>query len=374
MSTKPIPARIYSVAADLIELHYRIQAVRERLACLQQDGLSNDAVVHQKARVLNTFHATLSTGCPSIPTGAVRIVCISDTHNYHRKIPIAELCKQLGTDDHGRSCPLILLHAGDFTDYGTWEEISDFCDWLDDLKPLFQHIVVVPGNHDLTVDGPFYHKHWTHWWHCNGDFKWMDARDCRCGMHTQQRQRSAGNSGSRCNYNCDFHQCLCCNPHDARGNRWHTWRVDSDRVRLRLQRSCTLLAAGLADLPVMVSQFAGTFTDAVLRVFGAAAQPRQPKTRRPMAYGYARGTPPAKAAWRRVPASADVVVTHTPAHGILDGAAEGGPARAGYQPHAHVGCEVRRARRLGYVSDSLQSLSLKRINISQCMSCEITYK
>eukprot|EP00041_Stephanoeca_diplocostata_P027314 m.750151 g.750151 ORF g.750151 m.750151 type:complete len:262 (+) comp23156_c0_seq22:51-836(+) len=212
------------------------------------------------------------------------------------------------------------------------------------------------------------------WWHCNGDFKWMDARDCRCGMHTQQRQRSAGNSGSRCNYNCDFHQCLCCNPHDARGNRWHTWRVDSDRVRLRLQRSCTLLAAGLADLPVMVSQFAGTFTDAVLRVFGAAAQPRQPKTRRPMAYGYARGTPPAKAAWRRVPASADVVVTHTPAHGILDGAAEGGPARAGYQPHAHVGCEVRRARRLGYVSDSLQSLSLKRINISQCMSCEITYK
>eukprot|EP00041_Stephanoeca_diplocostata_P027315 m.750189 g.750189 ORF g.750189 m.750189 type:complete len:318 (+) comp23156_c0_seq25:263-1216(+) len=317
MSTKPIPARIYSVAADLIELHYRIQAVRERLACLQQDGLSNDAVVHQKARVLNTFHATLSTGCPSIPTGAVRIVCISDTHNYHRKIPIAELCKQLGTDDHGRSCPLILLHAGDFTDYGTWEEISDFCDWLDDLKPLFQHIVVVPGNHDLTVDGPFYHKHWT---------------------------------------------------------QWHTWRVDSDRVRLRLQRSCTLLAAGLADLPVMVSQFAGTFTDAVLRVFGAAAQPRQPKTRRPMAYGYARGTPPAKAAWRRVPASADVVVTHTPAHGILDGAAEGGPARAGYQPHAHVGCEVRRARRLGYVSDSLQSLSLKRINISQCMSCEITYK
>lgn len=89
---------------------------------------------YQKAQVLDAFYVSLNdTTFPQTPAGAVRMVCISDTHNNHRGIPIAEISKQLGARDNGRSCPHILVHAGDFTDYGSWGEVVDFCDWLDEL-------------------------------------------------------------------------------------------------------------------------------------------------------------------------------------------------------------------------------------------------
>ena len=42
----------------------------------------------------------------------------------------------------------LLIHGGDFTRYGKEEDVVDFNNWLGELKPRFQHIIVVNGNHE----------------------------------------------------------------------------------------------------------------------------------------------------------------------------------------------------------------------------------
>ena len=68
--------------------------------------------------------------------GAVRIVLISDTHNRHEMLEMPE-------GD-------ILIHAGDFTNNGTEQEIGEFDGWLASLN--YEHKIVVPGNHDTGMD------------------------------------------------------------------------------------------------------------------------------------------------------------------------------------------------------------------------------
>ena len=64
----------------------------------------------------------------------LRIVCISDTHGYHR-----HLCLPPGD---------ILIHAGDFMIQGNRaEEIADFNDWIGSQS--YKHRIVIAGNHDL---------------------------------------------------------------------------------------------------------------------------------------------------------------------------------------------------------------------------------
>lgn len=62
-----------------------------------------------------------------------RIVCISDTHGIHKKIP------PLPKGD-------ILIHAGDFTGWGTYSEIEQFAEWL--YAKDFAQKIVIAGNHD----------------------------------------------------------------------------------------------------------------------------------------------------------------------------------------------------------------------------------
>ncbi|XP_065069447.1 LOW QUALITY PROTEIN: metallophosphoesterase MPPED2-like [Rhopilema esculentum] len=68
----------------------------------------------------------------------LRFVCISDTHNKTDEM-------QLPEGD-------ILLHAGDFTQVGAPSEVEHFISFLDRVRPSFQQIVVIAGNHDLTFD------------------------------------------------------------------------------------------------------------------------------------------------------------------------------------------------------------------------------
>lgn len=64
----------------------------------------------------------------------LQIVCISDTHGFHRELT-------LPPGD-------ILIHAGDFlTDDRQVETLTDFDDWMGGLP--FKHRIVVAGNHDL---------------------------------------------------------------------------------------------------------------------------------------------------------------------------------------------------------------------------------
>jgi Icc-related predicted phosphoesterase len=60
------------------------------------------------------------------------IVCISDTHGRHDRVPVPD-------GD-------VLVHAGDLTGHGLLDEVSRFDDWLAGLP--HRHKVVVCGNHD----------------------------------------------------------------------------------------------------------------------------------------------------------------------------------------------------------------------------------
>ena len=69
---------------------------------------------------------------------------ISDIHNKQNvlKLPSANL----------------LLVAGDMTSMGTYEELSNFANFLSSQKTKFDSIIVVAGNHEVTIDTDFFNK------------------------------------------------------------------------------------------------------------------------------------------------------------------------------------------------------------------------
>lgn len=70
-----------------------------------------------------------------------RFVCISDTHNQTPKLPAGD----------------VLIHAGDLTNQGNISELRKIVAWLE--KADFEAKLVVAGNHDITLDEPFYSQH-----------------------------------------------------------------------------------------------------------------------------------------------------------------------------------------------------------------------
>jgi Icc-related predicted phosphoesterase len=67
----------------------------------------------------------------------LRFICISDTHNRHRDLT------PLPSGD-------VLIHAGDFTNFGEEDEVRDFHTWFS--KQSFKYKVLVAGNHEITFD------------------------------------------------------------------------------------------------------------------------------------------------------------------------------------------------------------------------------
>ncbi|KAK2740952.1 hypothetical protein FQN57_005956 [Myotisia sp. PD_48] len=84
---------------------------------------------------LNSPPPPTSSQCSSsIP---LRIICISDTHNTQLDLPPGDL----------------LIHAGDLTENGSFDEIQTQLDWL--ASQSHQHKLVVAGNHDVLLDEEF---------------------------------------------------------------------------------------------------------------------------------------------------------------------------------------------------------------------------
>lgn len=67
----------------------------------------------------------------------MKIIAISDTHNWHKKLIIPE-------------CD-ILIHAGDWTGMGYESEVRDFAKWLN-KQTQCKNIIVIPGNHELRFE------------------------------------------------------------------------------------------------------------------------------------------------------------------------------------------------------------------------------
>ncbi|OCL02243.1 phosphoric ester hydrolase-like protein [Glonium stellatum] len=84
-------------------------------------------------RALYHILSTLRTP-PKPVDDAIRIVCISDTHNSTPPIPDGD----------------VLIHAGDLTENGTLSELQAQIDWLSSLPHT--HKVAIAGNHDTYLD------------------------------------------------------------------------------------------------------------------------------------------------------------------------------------------------------------------------------
>lgn len=67
----------------------------------------------------------------------MKIVAISDTHMYHNKITIPK-------GD-------VLIHAGDYSRYGTRSDLIGFVEWLASLG--HEHKIFIAGNHDQYLEG-----------------------------------------------------------------------------------------------------------------------------------------------------------------------------------------------------------------------------
>eukprot|EP00585_Thalassiosira_rotula_P010434 CAMPEP_0196155020 /NCGR_PEP_ID=MMETSP0910-20130528/39942_1 /TAXON_ID=49265 /ORGANISM="Thalassiosira rotula, Strain GSO102" /LENGTH=454 /DNA_ID=CAMNT_0041419161 /DNA_START=95 /DNA_END=1456 /DNA_ORIENTATION=- len=96
-----------------------------------------------------------------------RIVCISDTHGYHRSIPIPP-------------CD-ILIHGGDFSNYGEPDMIADVSDHFSELRQngtVKDGIICIAGNHELTFELERYDKVWRRFKRPKQDEKY-DAESAR---------------------------------------------------------------------------------------------------------------------------------------------------------------------------------------------------
>jgi Icc-related predicted phosphoesterase len=65
----------------------------------------------------------------------MKITCISDTHQHHKKIKMPE------TD--------MIIHAGDFTYHGELDEVKKFLNWYGEQRA--EHKLLVCGNHEKWI-------------------------------------------------------------------------------------------------------------------------------------------------------------------------------------------------------------------------------
>lgn len=102
----------------------------------------------------STLHHEMNTSNNTVKT---RICIISDTHSQ----------SPYPADDasHRFREPLpkadILLHCGDLTYTGDINEHEQTLAVVQNVEAEFK--LVIAGNHDLTLDQPFYKKHWRRW-------------------------------------------------------------------------------------------------------------------------------------------------------------------------------------------------------------------
>lgn len=68
----------------------------------------------------------------------MRCIAISDTHNRAEAVAIPD-------GD-------VLLHAGDLTMKGGWDELTRAARWLGSLRERFRAVIAIPGNHDFGAE------------------------------------------------------------------------------------------------------------------------------------------------------------------------------------------------------------------------------
>ncbi|KAK4123557.1 Metallo-dependent phosphatase [Parathielavia appendiculata] len=91
------------------------------------------------ARAILARHS--SKPLPTSRPDAIRVVCVSDTHNKQPELPTGD----------------ILIHAGDLTENGSFDEVQAGLTWLSSQPHPFKFLIA--GNHDVLLDEAFLQKH-----------------------------------------------------------------------------------------------------------------------------------------------------------------------------------------------------------------------
>jgi hypothetical protein len=168
-----------------------------------------------------------------------RIVCVSDTHNTTPPFPKGD----------------ILIHAGDLTNQGSLSELQKAVDWIS--KAPYEVKIVVAGNHDITLDPPFYAEH-------------------GLSFHNQHPQNPA------------------------------------DCVAL-LQNAAKITYLNHSSAYIKLTDANGPRTH--FNVFGS---PYSPDTKGLWAFRYASSSPQATTLWSQIPLNTDILTTHTPPYSHCD--------------------------------------------------------
>ena len=72
-----------------------------------------------------------------------KVVCFSDTHTLHNKVKLPP-------------CD-IAIFAGDFTNRGSYDNVTDFLQWYNNQKQC-THKIFIAGNHDISFDPAFNYR------------------------------------------------------------------------------------------------------------------------------------------------------------------------------------------------------------------------
>ncbi|KAH8909147.1 Metallo-dependent phosphatase [Coniochaeta sp. PMI_546] len=191
---------------------------------------------------MTTLPVTTSSprGTRTSRTRKTRFVCISDTHNCTVKLPKGD----------------VLIHAGDLTNQGSYSELCKAIQWLE--KADFEVKIVIAGNHDVTLDAPFYSA--------NSDT-----------FHNQSPQ--------------SLSQCL-------------SLVTSSPSITY------------LSHAPATIRLCSPTGPRTTFTVFGSPYSPCQEQG--VWAFQYGRDSDQAEALWGAVPLDTDILVTHTPPYRHCD--------------------------------------------------------
>jgi Icc-related predicted phosphoesterase len=114
------------------------------------------------AQVLNVGKINLAADPPELPKqpkGAIRFVCISDTHQKHADIDVPD-------GD-------VLIHAGDFSTKGDLKVVQSLAGFLKKLP--HKHKLIIAGNHDVTFHDEYYAKNWKRYHKAEYDVKEIQA-------------------------------------------------------------------------------------------------------------------------------------------------------------------------------------------------------
>ena len=108
------------------------------------DTLLPDEIWQSSLRCTQVFEAvpTTTTRLPH----STRLVCLSDTHGRHRDLVLPE-------GD-------VVIHAGDMTKSGEPGNVRDLAEYLSKGCRHKDSLVIVAGNHDITLDEAYYEQSW----------------------------------------------------------------------------------------------------------------------------------------------------------------------------------------------------------------------